>query len=1301
MKYKNLKLLASVLQVTATFETAALLRADYPSAVTALGPVAYYRLGATNLVPASDVGATNIGTLGTAFNGTYTAMGSSRGEPGALAGDPDTSVSIDAGAGQLIRVPYSPLYNPNGAFSVEFWANPADTASGKHAAVISMVNGQNAANGNDRSGWAVQKLGDQWQFVLGFDHSDGATFYATTLSGPNGSVVPGTWQHIVATYSPGTATLYINGVQVDSQTPAQPLLPNTLAPLLIGNRGYGGWNYVGWMDEVAVYATALSASDVLAHYTAGTSASASPTYKSLVLGKNPPLYLRLGEANLALPVASNSGSWGSAADGVYEIGSTSGVPGLQSPATHGFETNNLALALDGTNGFVQIPAQTQTVNEATFVAWVKRDGAEPNFSGIFFQRGSDATPTDVSTGLSYQTTGDSLAYTWNGTASSYNFNPGLQIPDKTWTFVAATVAADHAVLYVGSAKGLLAATNTVSHDPHDFSVANLKIGWDSTSAGRIMKGSVDEVALFDKALDYNQISSLFNAALPAILSINRTPADPVYQGQTVTFTSGVVGSGTSTYKWLKGGLPISGQTSAALTFPYVQPTDAGDYSLIATVGGVTLTSAPVHLAIQSSIPVITQSPVSASRFLNGVAGFSVAAVGTQPITYQWSHGTVPIPNATNNSLALTDLAASDAGDYTVVLTNPLGSSSATATLNIATTLPFAATAVDDGPVGYWPLNELSGSTASDSWGARDGHLETGVTLGTAGLAAPSYAGFSPTNTVYSLASGGAVTVPPINLNKNTMTIVTWINPSIVEPDFAGIVFTRGAGTTSGLDFNTGGQIGYHWNDAASTYNWASGLFPATNAWNFVALVIEPSQATAYLDSGTGLQSNVNTVDHAGSGWAGNIKFGLDDNGGGRSFTGLMGPVAIFDRSLSPAEITALHDAGISGKYTGPVHVSLTQSPVSQTLMAGDTFIVTGKASGTPPITYQWLKNNQPIPGAIRHSLTVPNSSVADSGAYSLSATQGSTTLTTPAANVVVNPVPEYINATNGLVLHLKFDGDYSDSSGRGNNGTPSGSPTFVPGAIGSSGLQYSTDAANQIYNYVSLGSPADLAFGSDVNFSVAYWIKFTGAPGDLPFLGTAKNSTYNPGITFAASYKLGGWNYTLDDGTTTIGPSGANNSLNDGNWHSMVHTFDRKGNGVTYLDGVIVDVSSIAGLGAGIDVGNDFNIGQDPTGTYGESGVENIDDLGIWRRALTQYEAEAIYVVGSKYGRSFDVPAPAVVTLTIQQTGSSITIGWSTGALQSAPTAHGPWTNVPGATAPSYTFTPNGSTPVTFYRAQY
>ena len=1274
LKFNSLQwaLLAGV-----SFSAASPLIADYPSAVSALAPVAYYRLGNTNAVP-GELSATNSGTLGVAFNGKYQSMSDSRGTPGAVAGD--TSVSIDATAGQEIIVPNSPGYNPNGAFTVEFWANPADTANAKEAAVISMVNGQNLANANDRSGWSVQKLADQWQFVLGYDHSDGTTFYGTTLSAPAGSVVVGSWQHVVAVYSPGNVSLYINGALAATDTPAFPMLPNTLAPLLMGNRGYGGWNYVGLLDEVAIYPTALSAGEINAHYTAGIGGA---PYAPLVLAQNPAVYYRLDEPSLSLPVAVNSGSWGSAADGTYQRGSTPGVPGLQTQQAHGFDADNRAVKLDGTNGYVKIPSQNSTVSEATFTAWVKRDGQEPSFSGIVFQRASAAS---VSTGLSFQDKGTALAYTWNDDPATYNYNPGLVLPDNSWTFVAVTVASDHAVMYVGTAAGLVAATNTVPHDVHDFSQAPIDIGWDSTSAARIMKGSVDEVAVFDKALDFNQVSGLFNAALPAILSLNQTPADPIYEGSSVTYSVGVAGSGTPTYLWRKGGSPLTGQTASTLLLSAVKPSDSGDYDVKVVLGGINLTSAPVHLNVSSSVPILTQAPQSESRFLNGTASFSVAAIGTTPITYQWKHGVDAIVGATNATLVIPDLQASDAGDYTVVVTNPIGNAQATATLTIPTPTKYAAAVVDDGPLGYWPLNEASGVTAFDYWGGRDGTIGVAVTNGVPGPAPAGFKGFNADNSAYDFG-GGSVTVPALNLNKNTITITAWIKPGATEPDFAGLVFCRANGTVSGLDYNVGGQIGYHWNDSADTYNFASGLMPTPGVWNFVALVVEPDQATLYVDSGSGLQSSVNTVTHGASGFADPLKFGLDDNGGGRSFLGTIDEVAIFDYPLTPDAMTALRNAGIDGTYTGPAPVKIVQSPKGQTIMAGTAYTLSAKAAGSPPISFQWQKNGTNLPGAIRSSLAFSSAQVSDSGTYKLVATQGGANATSATALLTVNPIPDYLNATNGLVLHLKFDGDYQDATGRGNNGTPEGSPKIVAGKIGSGALEYSTDTTAGTYNYVALGALADLQFGTDTSFSVSYWIKYSGLPGDLPFLSSSANSYGNPGITFAASYKAGGWSYWLGGDAGSAGLYSPDFTINDGQWHSLVHVFDRTGDAVTYLDGAIADVRSIVGLGS-FDNGASFTIGQDPTGQYQESGVEQIDDLGIWRRTLSEYEAQAIYVVGSKFGRSFDTGAPAAVVITTQFDGTNLVIGWPAGVLESAADLSGPWTAVSGATAPSYRTTP-------------
>lgn len=94
----------------------------------------------------------------------------------------------------------------------------------------------------------------------------------------------------------------------------------------------------------------------------------------------------------------------------------------------------------------------------------------------------------------------------------------------------------------------------------------------------------------------------------------------------------------------------------------------------------TLSSAPVNAA-----PVITTQPQSQSVNVGANVVFSVVATGTPNPTYQWNKNGSAISGATGTTLSITNAQTTDAGTYTVTVTNSLGSvTSEGATLTVNT-----------------------------------------------------------------------------------------------------------------------------------------------------------------------------------------------------------------------------------------------------------------------------------------------------------------------------------------------------------------------------------------------------------------------------------------------------------------------------------------------------------------------------------------------------------------------------------------------------------------------------------------
>jgi glucuronoarabinoxylan endo-1,4-beta-xylanase len=90
-------------------------------------------------------------------------------------------------------------------------------------------------------------------------------------------------------------------------------------------------------------------------------------------------------------------------------------------------------------------------------------------------------------------------------------------------------------------------------------------------------------------------------------------------------------------------------------------------------------------------PAITQQPVSQTNYVKGTANFAVTVAGSAPLNCRWFFNTnSALAAATNFSLTLTNLSLTNAGSYSVVITNNLGSvTSAVATLTVLS-LPHPA-----------------------------------------------------------------------------------------------------------------------------------------------------------------------------------------------------------------------------------------------------------------------------------------------------------------------------------------------------------------------------------------------------------------------------------------------------------------------------------------------------------------------------------------------------------------------------------------------------------------------------------
>jgi len=169
-------------------------------------------------------------------------------------------------------------------------------------------------------------------------------------------------------------------------------------------------------------------------------------------------------------------------------------------------------------------------------------------------------------------------------------------------------------------------------------------------------------------------------------SINTQPqSQTVAQGGSVTFSVSATGSPSPSYQWLFYGTNLNGATSLSFSITNVAFADGGPYSVVVTNASGSITSSVATLTVTNGAPIISTQPQSQAVTAGQNATFTVGASGSGTLTYQWRLNGTNISTATGTSYTRFAVQASDAGNYSVVVSNSAGTAtSADAALTILT-----------------------------------------------------------------------------------------------------------------------------------------------------------------------------------------------------------------------------------------------------------------------------------------------------------------------------------------------------------------------------------------------------------------------------------------------------------------------------------------------------------------------------------------------------------------------------------------------------------------------------------------
>lgn len=508
----------------------------YSTAVLSDSPLAYYALG--NAPPTGS--AFNSGTLGAALNGTHTNV--QNGAPGALVATTNTAAGY-GGSGRT-AIPYSSSLNPaaSQSFTVEAWVKPSldDLAPEGR---VPLFNRHSTGN---YQGWGFFQRANEsagWNFQM-FNQT--GTTPAISITG--GMRTPGFWTHLVAVWnaSTSTATLYVDGSPVGSQTLVGGYVANSDAPFLVGAADAdnpGSTGYFGDIDEVAFYPAALTATQILEHTDNAFSFEPTEPYQTLVAGDGATLHLRMDEKSAWRSVATNLGTLGSDGNGLHFPGAIHQVPGaLVAGGDTALRFNRIdKVSNDG--GYPTVLPNLPQFNTESFSweGWVKpaAEGTQ-NAQCVVMNYNPGANRTGWVLWQRASVTGSNLGdgFGWNlrlyngtGNTRTINITTGNAAGGYTvgqWQHLVITYdkPSQTAVFYINGAAVATQTATAGDYVPNPGTIIPSIAGF-ANGTENPFEGDMDEVAFYGSALTPAQVSAHYANGTSA------SPATP-YQSLVVS-----------------------------------------------------------------------------------------------------------------------------------------------------------------------------------------------------------------------------------------------------------------------------------------------------------------------------------------------------------------------------------------------------------------------------------------------------------------------------------------------------------------------------------------------------------------------------------------------------------------------------------------------------------------------------------------------------------------------------------------------------------------------------------------------